>query len=279
MSSLLVCDVVCRRRARALALALARDGIAPPRSAAIIRRVATDLRHRSPQSRHGLDRLGDRLRRAQGPSGPQQRVRAGPPRASSTPRRGGCSSAAAPRAAVPAPRDAPRVRRDAGELPDRRARTSRSARRGIAMARADLELVPIVDEARRARRRADRARARPPLHPRDARDLDPRGRPHPVAAVVEVLEGELVPARTSAALGPRLGALDGPALRQRHRGRRRRRRRQPRRRPAAARIELGAAAARALQRLRAVARRARRWPASAAPRSSSRRWTATSRGG
>ena len=39
---------------------------------------------------------------------------------------------------------------------------------GLAMARAELDLVPIVDERRRAGRRRDRARARPPVHPRDA---------------------------------------------------------------------------------------------------------------
>ena len=37
----------------------------------------SDLRHRAPQPRHRLDRLGDRLRRAQAADRPRQRVRAG----------------------------------------------------------------------------------------------------------------------------------------------------------------------------------------------------------
>ena len=94
-----------------------------------------DLHHRSSQPRHGLDRVGDRLRRAQGPPGPQQRVRAGPPGRLQLPDALAAGPQRRARAAVPGPRDAARLRRDAGELPDRPARTSRSARPGMAMAR------------------------------------------------------------------------------------------------------------------------------------------------
>ena len=62
---------------------------------------------------------------------------------------------------------------------------------GLAMGRADLELVPIVD-ARGAERRPDRPLPGPPLHPRDPRNSTLEDAPTWVSAVVAVLEGTLV---------------------------------------------------------------------------------------
>ena len=65
------------------------------------------------------------------------------------------------------------------EFPIARAAGADPARPGLEMARAGLEIVPVVDDDGALAGVDDRARAGPPLHPRDARDLDPAGRPDP----------------------------------------------------------------------------------------------------
>jgi hypothetical protein len=105
---------------------------------------SNDLRHRSSQPRHGLDRIRDRLRRAQGSSQPAQRVRPGAARRpqqseplSARPRRRG--------AHAPAPHRAAGARRHAGGTPDRLSTREPIRQVGLAMARRELELVPVVD--------------------------------------------------------------------------------------------------------------------------------------
>ncbi len=61
------------------------------------------------------------------------------------------------------------------------------------MARENLDIVPIVDRDGRPDRRHDRARARPPLHPRVAQTSSLVDAPTTVAKIVEVLDGELIP--------------------------------------------------------------------------------------
>ena len=77
-----------------------------------------DLRHRSPQPRHGLDRLGDGLCRAARAARPGGAVRAGPARRDQRPGALGAGPQRRPRAGVPRPRDAARAGRDAPRPPD-----------------------------------------------------------------------------------------------------------------------------------------------------------------
>ena len=106
-----------------------------------------DLRHRPPQPRHGLDRLGDRLRRAEAALDPATSTSPSAS-ASSTRRPAGCSSAAGRRAPeLPAPRPAARARRHA-RATSRSPATTRAGPRGRpGDGRAsDLDLVPVVDD-------------------------------------------------------------------------------------------------------------------------------------
>ena len=125
------------------------------------------------------------------------------------------------------------VRRDEARLSRSPAQEQPIREAGLAMARAQLELVPVVDDDGALAGVVDRARARPPLHPRIAPDLDARGgadlRP---ARSPRSSRASSSPARTGAGR-PGLGAFDGRELTERHLGRRHRGDRQPRGRPAA----------------------------------------------
>ena len=118
---------------------------------------------------------------------------------------------------------------------------------GLAMARAGLELVPVVDGDGALVRRRDRALAGAPLHPRDARDLDPAGRADAGQCDRRRARRQAPRRRGQGAVGARVGAGDGPDP-QRRLGRRRGRGRQSHRRPADG-DRAGREADRALQRL------------------------------
>ena len=141
-------------------------------------------------------------------------------------------------AGVPEPRYLPHIYlrvRDVMEENFERADVEKPVRAvGLTMAQEGLDLLPIVDARRQARRRRHRARARPPLHPRVARGLEPRRRAdrdrrdRRVASRASSCHGEdhKVAGRVWVfAMDSRLGG-------QRDRGGRRRRHRQPRGRPA-----------------------------------------------
>ncbi len=141
------------------------------------RRDVPHLRQRSPQSGHRLDRLGDRLRRTAQPARPRQRVRARPA--------GDCNAQTTwllERSGAAEPIFLPHVMPRARDVMQTSFPVSgqdepiREA--GLAMAKADLELVPIVDDRRGTVRRPDRTRPGPPLHPRDTAHLHPRGGAH-----------------------------------------------------------------------------------------------------
>ena len=142
------------------------------------------------------------------------------------------SGAAEP--AVPAARHAPRLRRDADELSDRareradpRGRARDGARRASSSSRSSTTTARssgVVTERALARRYIRESRA----------DLDAPGRADArLSAIVDVLEGELLTGEDTAAVGPRLGPVDGRAAPQRDLRRRRGRGRQPGRRAAA----------------------------------------------
>ena len=222
--------------------------------------------------------VGDRLRRAQGPARPAQRVRPRPPRRLQLPDAVAAGAQRRPRAPPSAPRDAPRPRRDADELsghPPGRARPRGRTGDGQGRPRAGADR----RRRRRAGRRADRARAGAPLHPRLAAHLDARGGADAGQRGRLGARGRAdLRRRRPHAVGTRVGLRDGSGARQRDRRGRRGRRRQP-----AGRAGPGARARRRADRavqLRARPReRAGPGPQRRARRSSSRRWTATCRDG
>ncbi len=135
---------------------------------------------------------------------------------------------------------------------------------GLEMARAGLELVPIVDDdGALAGVMTERALAR--RYIRETRETSTlQDAPTRVSAIVEVLDGKLL-AGEDRALSGRVWVQAMDPTRTRDLRRRRRRGRQPRRRPADGDRE-GRAAARAVQRLDARRTRSSSSPASAAPR-------------
>ena len=124
-----------------------------------------DLRHRPPQPRHGLDRLGHRLRRA-ARAGSTRRTRYVPVRLGelNAQTRWALERSGAPEPELLRPRDAARARRDA-RRPSRAANHNDSLRDvGVAMAKGDVDLIPIVDDDGAIVGHAHRARPGPPLH-------------------------------------------------------------------------------------------------------------------
>ena len=239
-----------------------------------------DLRHRPPQSRHRLDRLRDRLRRAQGPAGPETTSTSPCGSATATRRRAGCWSAAAPPSRdFLAARDAARPRRDADELPGHR--RGRADPRGRARDGAgptsswspivddDGALTGVVTERALARRYIRESRHTSTLE--EAPDVRERDRRRCSRASCCAGEDRQLSGRVW------VHAMDVDTA-ERDLRRRRRRGRQPTRGAAAgdrARRRAGGP----LQLRPPRATRCSSAPASEAPRSSSRRWTATSPAG
>ena len=208
---------------------------------------------------------------------PRQRLRAGAPRRRQRADALGARAQRRRGARVPAPRHAARARRDARELPvGQPPRAVRDV--GLAMAREDLDLMPIVDDdGALAGVMTERTLAR--RYIRESREADEprRRRRRRCAAIVEVTRGRA---------GGRRGARDRPGAcgcwpwtssrcRATIGDGRRRRGRRPRRRPAA-RDRARRRAAGHEQRHGARPTRCSRSPASTARPSSARRWTATS---
>ena len=232
--------------------------------------------HRSPDTDSIASAIGYAELKRQ--ARPAQRVRRGAAGRRQRADALGARPGAGARPRVPAPHPAARLRRHAGQLPHRR--PPRADPRG----RADhgprgARARPDHRRRRRAGRRHDRAHAGPALHPRVARGDQPgrRGRagfghrrgPRGRA------RGGRGPRDRRSRVGPGHGRRIAAHLDLR--GRRGRRRRPPRR--PAPRARARHRAAHHEQRHGPRRRRPRGSPASAARRSSPRRWTATSRAG
>ena len=224
------CGIRCEQRPgdhTPVGAARARAGTRRPK-AGMIRRGAAHLRHRPPESGHGLDRVGRRLRGAQGPARPAQRVRAGAAGGDQRADALGARAQRRGRAGAAAARDAARLRRDAHAVPARRPRRAGPRGRPDHGARRRR---PRADRRRRRRPggRDDRARAGAPLRARVARGVAAR-RPDRARRDRRRARGRAA-GRRAGRRGhrPRLGAGDGErvAAARVRRGRRGRGRRPP----------------------------------------------------
>ena len=216
-------------------LPAARPWPAGPLGAGLILRASGSsrhLRHGPPQPGHGLDRGRRRLRRADAPRRPAQRVRAG------AARRGQRADplGARPRRRAPArfltARHAACQRCDAARVPAGRRRRAGARGRPADGARGPR---PGADRRRRRRagRRDDRALAGAALHPRVARAVRARRADEGERDRARAAGPARVRRRGRRGVGPDLVPGDGRRLAaERDRRGRRRRRRRPRRRAA-----------------------------------------------